>query len=59
MIRLDVHGEIGIGRDDPARAGDFAIAGVKFPPSYRRALERYRYGAGSFKVDWALDAPRK
>ncbi len=34
-----------------------AIAGHKFPPSYRRALERYRYGMGVFKVDWALDAP--
>jgi phytoene dehydrogenase-like protein len=34
-----------------------AIAGDKFPPPYRRALERYRYGAGVFKVDWALSAP--
>jgi phytoene dehydrogenase-like protein len=33
------------------------IAGHRFPPSYRRALERYRYGMGTFKVDWALDAP--
>jgi phytoene dehydrogenase-like protein len=33
------------------------IAGHKFPPAYRRALERYRYGMGVFKVDWALDAP--
>jgi phytoene dehydrogenase-like protein len=30
------------------------IAGHRFPPSYRRALERYRYGMGVFKVDWAL-----
>jgi phytoene dehydrogenase-like protein len=33
------------------------IAGHRFPPSYRRALERYRYGMGVFKVDWALAAP--
>ena len=33
------------------------IAGHKLPASYRRALERYRYGMGVFKVDWALDSP--
>jgi phytoene dehydrogenase-like protein len=33
------------------------IAGHKFPHTYRRRLERYRYGMGVFKVDWALDAP--
>jgi phytoene dehydrogenase-like protein len=33
------------------------VAGHRFPPAYRRALERYRYGMGVFKVDWALDAP--
>ena len=31
-----------------------AIAGHKLPAGYRRALERYRYGMGVFKVDWAL-----
>lgn len=30
------------------------IAGKKVPSRYRHALERYRYGPGSFKVDWAL-----
>jgi phytoene dehydrogenase-like protein len=34
-----------------------AIAGHRFPPGYRRRLERYRYGPGAFKVDWALDGP--
>jgi phytoene dehydrogenase-like protein len=34
-----------------------AIAGDRFPKGYRRALERYRYGMGVFKVDWALDGP--
>lgn len=33
------------------------IAGDRFPPRYRRALQRYRYGPGAFKVDWALDGP--
>jgi phytoene dehydrogenase-like protein len=33
------------------------MAGHRFSASYRRALERYRYGPGVFKVDWALDAP--
>ena len=34
-----------------------AIAGHRLPLAYRRQLERYRYGMGVFKVDWALDAP--
>ena len=33
------------------------IAGHLMPSSHRRKLERYRYGPGAFKVDWALDAP--
>jgi phytoene dehydrogenase-like protein len=33
------------------------IAGNLFPPWYRRALERYRYGMGVYKVDWALSGP--
>jgi len=33
------------------------IAGQRLPASYRRQLERYRYGMGVFKLDWALDAP--
>lgn len=34
-----------------------AIAGDRLPSGYRRALERFRYGPGVFKVDWALDGP--
>ena len=34
-----------------------AVGGDRVPPRYRRALEKYRYGAGVFKVDWALDGP--
>jgi len=33
------------------------VAGRRLPETYRRSLERYRYGMGVFKVDWALDGP--
>lgn len=33
------------------------IAGHKFSALYKWQLQKYRYGAGVFKVDWALDAP--
>jgi len=33
------------------------IAGHRLPAAYRRKLERYRYGMGVFKVDWALASP--
>ena len=34
-----------------------AIAGSRLPEEFRRALARYRYGPGVFKIDWALDGP--
>jgi phytoene dehydrogenase-like protein len=34
-----------------------AITGDALPARYRRALGRFRYGPGVFKVDWALDGP--
>ncbi len=33
------------------------LAGATLPARYRRRLERYRYGAAAFKLDWALDGP--
>lgn len=33
------------------------IKGTNFSPLYRKRLENYRYGAGVFKIDWALDNP--
>jgi phytoene dehydrogenase-like protein len=33
------------------------LAGSRLPDRYRGALERYRYGPGVFKLDWALDGP--
>ncbi|MFT4135398.1 phytoene desaturase family protein [Microbacterium sp.] len=34
-----------------------ALAGERMPRRYRRALERFRYGNGVAKVDFALSAP--
>src|SRR5215218_10713684 len=34
-----------------------AVAGDRLPKGYRKRLERYRYGMGVFKVDWALSGP--
>jgi phytoene dehydrogenase-like protein len=33
------------------------LAGHRLPTRYRRQLERYRYGAAVFKMDWALTSP--
>jgi phytoene dehydrogenase-like protein len=33
------------------------IAGDRLSISFRKKLQRYRYGMGAFKIDWALSAP--
>ena len=33
------------------------IAGPRLTPGYRRALERFQYGPGAFKIDYALSQP--
>lgn len=33
------------------------VAGDALPAGYLRGLRRFRYGAGTFKVDWALSGP--
>ena len=33
------------------------IAGDRLAPRTRRKAERFRYGSGVFKIDWALDGP--
>lgn len=33
------------------------IAGHRLPGYFRLRLERYRYGMGAFKIDWALTGP--
>ncbi|MBZ5586680.1 MAG: NAD(P)/FAD-dependent oxidoreductase [Acidobacteriia bacterium] len=49
--------------DAPLILGDvtprqlLAVAGDCFPEGYRKALARWRYGPGAFKMDWALDGP--
>ncbi len=34
-----------------------SLFGDRFPSAYRRAMQRWRFGPGVFKVDWALDGP--
>lgn len=33
------------------------IAGHRLPETYKRSLQRYRYGPGTFKMDFALSGP--
>jgi len=33
------------------------VAGARLPSRYRNQLQRYRYGPGVFKMDWALSGP--
>lgn len=42
---------------DLAPRGVLRVAGGRLPDRYRRRLERFRYGPGVFKMDWALDGP--
>jgi len=42
---------------DVAPRGLLGIAGDRLPGRYRRALERFRYGAGVCKADFALSGP--
>lgn len=34
-----------------------SLSAGRLPDSYRQKLERYRYGMGAFKLDWALHQP--
>ena len=42
---------------DVAPRGLLSIAGERLPHRYRRALTRFRYGQGVFKIDYALSEP--
>ena len=42
---------------DVSPKGFAEIAGPALPDSYRRQLTEFRYGAGVFKMDFALDGP--
>ena len=37
--------------------GNLCLASDRLPDSYCRQLQRYRYGPGVFKLDWALSSP--
>ncbi len=58
LLRID--GFWPCGRAESLRAGLQTIAGssgVCFSQWYRKRLERFRYGPGVFKIDYALSAP--
>lgn len=58
--RVESLAELGEARPillDVTPRGLLALAGNRLPDRYRRGLERYRYGPGVFKLDWALDGP--
>jgi len=42
---------------DTSPAQLVSVAGPVLPAGYVRRLQRYRYGPGVFKLDWALDGP--
>ena len=42
---------------DVSPRGLVQLAGRRMPTRYRTSLERYRYGPGVFKMDWALSEP--
>ena len=42
---------------DLSPRGLLKVAENHLPANYRRKLEKYRYGAAAFKIDWALNAP--
>lgn len=42
---------------DTAPKGVLSIAGGQLAPAYARQLQKYRYGPGVCKVDWALSEP--
>ena len=55
--RIDALPDADIVLADVSPAELLRLARGRFPHRYTRALERYRYGVGAFKVDWALSAP--
>jgi phytoene dehydrogenase-like protein len=64
---LDVGGEIRVSSSvDELPRADVVLCDVsprellrlgRFPERYERALRRFRYGPGAFKLDWALSGP--
>ena len=54
---LDALGKFDLAMCDVTPRQLVRIAGNRLSPSYVRQLERYRYGPGVFKVDFALSSP--
>jgi phytoene dehydrogenase-like protein len=55
--RLDDLPSHGVALFDVTPRQLLSIAGDRLPSGYRRALERFRYGPGVFKLDLAIDGP--
>ncbi|WP_219469152.1 phytoene desaturase family protein, partial [Nonomuraea rhizosphaerae] len=55
-VVLDVTPRQFLALTEPTR-GPANRPATDLPAAYRRGLERYRYGPGVFKMDWALDGP--
>lgn len=54
---LDALGRFDVALCDVTPRQLLEIAGKRLAPWYRHSLERYKYGAGVFKVDYALSEP--
>ena len=54
---LDTLGKFDLALCDVTPRQLLNIAGDRFTPAYKRLLQRYRYGPGIFKVDYALSRP--
>ena len=57
VAELDALGKFDLAVCDVTPRQLLQITGKRLSPGYTRALERYRYGAGVFKVDYALSCP--
>jgi phytoene dehydrogenase-like protein len=57
VTSLDELPSAGVYLLDLTPKGVLRIMGERLPSRYRRRLERFRYGPGVCKVDWALDGP--
>lgn len=57
VIRLDALPTADVTMFDVGPRQLLSIAGDALPASYHRKVNRFRYGPGAYKVDWALNAP--